>query len=529
MSKKWYIATNTENLTHFINYGLIIDKQGFTNSYLIDAMQDVPMGYIPCFAAGSLFPALKKSKEEDKNLSCCLLELDIKQIAETMSYGGLVQTDNSIGYQQRGNIDKLANAEDINCILLPAPLPLSLLGRIILQDAKTMKVIQSIYEKKHSTKTSFFKLQPNLFKEPRKQKDDKQLFDKLGSWELIQRKINYDKVFSYGGALGLLYYQTKNGKESTEIFNKFKNFVLSNEVFTNRDDESPDALRLIEPYFNYLFSNVSTESEIDIIYKLLINKLLATNSYGESCQSILSFLKNVDVSESYKIKCNKLSISLESLVEKTNEKDPKTILSLVVNDLYKDDMKFKNFTFLLTMFFIRDHVETMLKYYHADFSESHYSLLAIFFGITYGIVNIPNEIRQNYELSAWLSYKMAEYAHHIDGNSTISFKEPEKPKLIYDNFIKAKTTQDYKLQNFYEWLSIDFYKREDNQKQNLVRWEVPFKGNSENGGPITSCNRPKIFATIEVEVLESYIQQKIEEDTLFDSNKIIDAYRKLTK
>ncbi len=134
MSKKWYIATNTENLTHFIDYGLIIDEQGFTGkSYMADAMQDVPMGYIPCFAEGSLFPALEKAKQDDKNLSCCLLELDIKQIAETISCGGLVQADKSIGCQQNNSIDKLANSEDINCILLPAPLPSSFIKKVILQ------------------------------------------------------------------------------------------------------------------------------------------------------------------------------------------------------------------------------------------------------------------------------------------------------------------------------------------------------------------------------------------------------------
>ena len=525
MSKKWYIATNTENLTHFINYGLIIDKQGFANSYLIDAMHDVPMGYIPCFATGSLFPALERAKKEDKNLTCCLLELDIKQIGETMSCGGLVQADNPIAYQQQDSIRKLANSENINCILLPAPLPLSFLGKIILQDAKTMKVIQNSYEKKHSAKAGFFKSQPNLFKEPKNREDDNLQLDKLESWELEPRKINYNQVFSYGGALGLLYYQTKNGRESTEIFKKFTRLIMDNYNTTSTNNIS----NIIKPFKDYLLNSQIEKNDIDDLYKLIIDKLVNISDIGEARHFLLSALNNIDISEKYNSKCNSLAKRLEAIVEGTIELDAKSIFESIINKAYADDMEFKFITLLITMFFLRGNVETMLKYYHADFSENHYSLLAIFFGITYGIVNIPNEIRQNYELSAWLSYKMAEYAHHIYGNSIINFKEPEKPKLIYDNFIKAKTTQDYKLQNFYEWLSMDFYKREDDQKQNLVKWEVPFKGNSENGGPITSCNRPKVFSTIEVEVLESYIQQKIEEDTLFDSNKIIDAYRKLTK
>ncbi|MGP5303041.1 hypothetical protein [Psychrobacter celer] len=526
MSKKWYIATNTENLTHFINYGLIIDKQGFTNSYLIDAMQDVPMGYIPCFAASSLFPALKKAKEEDKNLTCCLLELDIKQIAETISCGGLVQADNSIAYQQQNDIHELANSEGINCILLPAPLPLSLVEKVILKDAGAMKVIQSSYEKKHSAKTSFFKLQPNLFNEPKNRKDDdQQLLDKIESWELEPRKINYNQVFSYGGALGLLYYQTKNGRESTEIFEEFTRLILDNCNTTSANG----TLKIIKPFKDYLLNSQIVGSDIDGLYKLIIDKLVTISNIGEARHFLLSTLNNIDMPEKYNSKCNSLAKRLEGIVEGTIELDAKTIFESIVNKAYADDIEFKIITLLITMFFLRGNVETMLKYYHADFSESHYSLLAIFFGITYGIVNIPNEIRQNYELSAWLSYKMAEYAHHIDGNSTINFKEPEKPKLIYDNFIKTKITRNYKLQNFYHWLSMEFYKREDGKEQNLVKWGVPLEGNIEKGGSLTSYSRPQIAATIEVEILEKYIRKKIEEDTLFDSNEITLAYKKHTK
>ncbi len=525
MSKKWYIATNTENLTHFIDYGLIIDKQGFANSYLIDAMQDIPMGYIPCFAAGSLFSALKKAKEEDEYLSCCLLELDIKQIAETMSCGGLVQADNSIGNQQQGSIHKLAHSEGINCILLPAPLPFSLIKKVLLQDIETERKLQSSYEKKFSVINGFFKEQQSLFKEPKNLKDDSQQSFDTGSWDLASRKINYNQVFSYGGALGLLYYQTKNGRKSTEIFESFSRLILDSRDTTSIDNTS----MVIKPFKDYLLNSQTIENDIDNLYKLIIDKLVGIDDIGEARHSLLRILKSVDVSENYNVKCNKLSISLESILETTNKKDPETILGIIINDLYKDDIKFKEFTFMLTMYCMRGNVETMLKYYHKDFSERYYSLLAIFFGMIYGIVRIPNKIRQNYELSTWLSYKMAEYAHGIEDDITVKFKEPAKPRLIYNDFIKTKVTRSYKLQNFYHWLSMDFYKREDGKEQNLVKWGVPLEGNIEKGGSLTSYCRPQIAATIEVEILEKYIQQKIEEDTLFDSNEITLAYKKYTK
>lgn len=527
MSKKWYIATNTENLTHFIDYGLIIDEQGFTGkSYMADAMQDVPMGYIPCFAEGSLFPALEKAKQDDKNLSCCLLELDIKQIAETISCGGLVQADKSIGCQQNNSIDKLANSEDINCILLPAPLPSSFIKKVILQDIETEIKLRNSYEKKFNVRDGFFKEQQSLFKEPKNPKDNNQQpLDKLESWDLPSRKINYNQVFSYGGALGLLYYQTKNGRESTEIFEEFTRLILDNCNTTSANG----TLKIIKPFKDYLLNSQIVGSDIDSLYKLIIDKLVTISNIGEARHFLLSTLNNIDMPEKYSSKCNSLAKRLEGIVEGTIELDAKTIFESIVNKAYADDIEFKIITLLITMFFLRDNVETMLKYYHSEFTETHYSLLAIFFGMSYGVVNIPDKIRQIDGFSNWLSYKMAEYAHGIEEGNTVKFKEPAKPGLIYQDFIKTKITRSYKLQNFYHWLSMDFYKREDGKKQNLVKWGVPLEGNIEKGGSLTSYSRPQIAATIEVEILEKYIQQKIEEDTLFDSNEITLAYKKYTK
>ena len=523
MSKKWYIATNTENLKHFIDYGLIIDKQGFTGtSYAVDAMQNVPEGYIPCFSAGSLFPALEKAKEEDENLSCCLLELDVKQIAEIMSCGGLVQANDSIIYQKKDSIRELANSEDINCILLPAPLPFSCIKNIILQDDKTKKNIQDAYGKLFSVKNISFKELLNLFKRPKNIKErPPELPNIEGKWEVEQRKIDYSKVFAYGGALGLLYYQTKNGRESTKIFKIFSDLVIETSI--NNDSES------LKPFKNYLLDTQASEDSIVNIYKLIMDKIINTTDASVARFNILSILKNVDVSERYNSKCKVLAKRLEEIIERTIEIDAKTIFESIINKAYADDVEFKTITLMITMFFLRDNVETMLKYYHSELTETHYSLLAIFFGMSYGVVKIPGEVRKIDELSTWLSYKMAEYAHNIDEGNIVEFKEPAKPGLIYDDFIKTKITRSYKLQNFYHWLSMEFYKREDGKEQNLIKWGVPLEGNIEKGGTLTSYSRPQIAATIEIEILENYIQQKIEEDTLFDSNEIILAYKKYTK
>ena len=525
MSKNWYIVTNTEDLTDFINYGLIFDEQGFTGSgSAVNMTKDIPKGYISCFSTDNLSPALEKIKIEDENLDCCLLELDIKQISSFTAYGGFIQGNNTIYSQKQGYIRDLEGLEDINCILIPAPLPFIYIKSMIVEDDNIKKKIQGAYKEKFGVKSISFKKTVSLFKIPNNkgqliESPNSELLDIGEEWEVEQREIYYNKVFAYGGALGLLYYQTKNGRKSTKIFEMFSDLMRDT-------SSSDDTLKAIKPFKNYLSSIEPFEDDVSKLYKRIIDKLLKTDKHGENCQSILNILKKSEVSENYNGKCNGLSKSLEKIIDRTTDLDPEAILNKILIT-YKDDVDFKNFAVLLTMFFLRDHIETMLKYYHTDFTETHYALLAIFFGMTYGVVNIPLEIRSNDELSIWLSYKMAEYAHNIDEGNTVEFKEPAKPLLLYGDIIKSKPAEIHIVYELYEWLNKKFRKTVNLDIVENIR-KPPKEGRIENGETI-SDGLPDIKLAIKTELLESCIQQQIKEDTLFNFNEIILAYKKYTK
>src|SRR5690554_5720954 len=81
MSKKqrWLLPTNTENLELFLSQGLMTCWKGI-NGYIEDIMCDYPAGYIPLFADDNISEAIERSTEEDKNLTTCIIELDLAQI-----------------------------------------------------------------------------------------------------------------------------------------------------------------------------------------------------------------------------------------------------------------------------------------------------------------------------------------------------------------------------------------------------------------------------------------------------------------
>lgn len=539
MSNHWYIVTNTENLIHFINYGLIIDKQGFaSSSYLTDAMKETPLGYIPCFTAECISSALTKAKIEDPNLRGCLLEIDPNQINNMQAWGGLVNAENStIDNQASVSIDTLMHANYMNCVLLPAPLPFNLIKNIIFQDKETCEPIKELfYQNFHSwpTKKSFFTIKSSLFNKSKKNTAQdsysNDLLESNHNWQPSPRHLNYQRAFSYGGALGLLYYQTKNGQETTKAFETLGALAGDDNINTGSHDRSSSSDSIIAPFMSYLAGFQSSKTGIDTLYQHLIDELILVDDHGVACELILSELKSEHVPEQYKEKCVKLSKSLERIIDRTADKDPETILQIIINELYTEDIDFKHFAFLITLFFLRDHVETLLKYHHSSFTENHYMLLALFFGLTSGYVNIPDDIKRNYNLSLWLSFKMAEYMHNFNDRAII-FKAPVKPLLLHGDLIKQKPSKNPKIHNFYEWLDKYLYPNREEIIQPLIEWKIslPKRYTVENHKYLISEGKPDVLATIDNVLLANDMQKRIQADELFSLNVMTAAYKKFTK
>ena len=578
MSKDWYIVTNTENLEHFFNFNLIIDKQGFTgNSYETDAMHNLPKGYLPCFSAKDLSYALRQSKVEDTNLISCLLRVDINQFNNIEAYGGYVESSGSVTGEKKGRVNQLTTDESVNCVLLPAPLPFSVIKNIILETREDKERVLKLYEKNFQSiaKKIPFKAQKNIFK--LKDNADSQQEELVAEqWTVESREIEYNKAFSYGGVLGLLYYQSKNGLHSTNIFNAFSDLA---QIFLNADGANQKidkGIDIYSPYLGYLINRNDPDDYIEPILNLLIPQFIKAQDHGVIRHTITN-PKVESIPESYRNKYEVLTTSIKQrVIEKIDKKGNQ--ISITIDDIftalikvsYKEDIPFKNFAAVLTMLAALGSIETIIKYYHPDFTEQHYALHAVFAGLVYGVVNLPNEIRQFYDLSTWLSYKMAQFLHS-KSDSAVEFKEPKKPLLIYGDMLKLKPSKALKTHDFYEWLVKNYYKPKkeleakilgneaqegqrllsfyewltsnnykpslENQKDIdiLVRWEraMPKNYTIENSKMITTSRPARESAVVNIDLFSDYIfylhyMNKYRNDSkhsgLFNMNELIDAY-----
>ncbi|WBA83752.1 hypothetical protein [Endozoicomonas sp. GU-1] len=526
-TNRWFIVTNTENLEFFFHCGLIVDKQGFSgNAYIADAMQNSPIGYIPCFPKTNLWDALNASKAEDDNLTECLLEIDTKQITNIFAFYRTNHLD--IGKFKPFKIEKEINGNNkaFSELLLPAPLPLSCVKKIILKDNNQQKSIKAKYELFYGKNIGkSVTIEAKLFKEiktpennlPFNQESDLAEQKNIGE-QVPHRKLNYQKTFSYGGALSLLYYQTKNGRHSTEIFKKFSK--------NNSQPEQDDNTWKLTALFH-------TEPEKwdngTNLYNQIIRLIFDQHNTGEARYSLLELLKR----ESQP----KLVAILEAINDRTHQDPPDTIFKNIIqsgND--KSDLGLTKYHLLLTMFFLRDNIETVLKYYHSNFSEEDYSLFALFFGAIGGFIKTPETIRCTHGLSMWISFKMATYMHlKTHNNLSISddtlhtlapFSEPEEPILIYDKYFKKSTT-NHKLHDFYEWFSSEIINVPDSE---FISWKQNEEYEQKKEGQFFKT-RPKTKAEVNYQHLENLIAKKTISDSndLFSFNSIIDSYKKMLR
>ena len=524
-ANRLFIVTNNENLELFFDYGLIFDRQGFSEgTYFEDAMKNRPYGYIPCFPQRNLWDALKAAKTDDDNLTECLLEIDIKQINFASSFwrSNDLEKEKYCPVEIKKHLEIDSNI--LSEVLLPAPLPLSCVKKIILKDSKRQKSIISKYESNFGSGGGKpVTIEAKLFKEPKTKESTLPLKPPNDftdptyiSGEVPPRHLNYSTAFSYGGALSLLYYQTKNGRESTRIFEFFSGISLDHGRFQHF------------LHLSALFSEKSDEDNESIqLYRKIINCIYDQGSIDETRFKVLQLLKSKnDLPPSYADDCGGLATSLTQLVERTNTDTYDAIFSKLIKYYETRESGRSKIFLLLTMFFVRDHSETMLKYYHSEFTEEDYALLAIFFGAINGFVNTPSIIRGSHDLATWASFKMAEYMHKQSQNNPAYFLEPSKPFMIYNKCFKSISTNN-KLHDFYEWFSSEIINVPDSE---FISWKQNEEYEQKKEGQFFKT-RPKTKAEVNYQHLENLIAKKTISDSndLFSFNSIIDSYKKMLR
>jgi hypothetical protein len=420
MSKidRWLFPTSTNNARMIIAQGLVSSPDGF-KKYYEDALELSP-GWIPLYKNEIQPDILKKGVSEREGLIPCIIEFDLSKMEGTVkALQDKRLVDVEIAHMDEDIVDKT----EIMYIL--APLPLFCISRILFKsnddknqfenDAKNRSNVILAGLKLQSTKVDKKLFETSSF-------NTNQSFEKLlitnsatdnsvGDLFPDCEEINYGKVYSFGGLLSSMFYFSKNGTLSNEIYHnicELKDFPESKE----------NDIKLI-----YRFFEDSKNTEIkpeEKMYSGLIDIAIKNKIFKEDVIEFLESDQWDQWGEKYKKRTCDLANKLKDF-ERMAEKTVSEHFQEVKKPLEK----------ILLMLFLREDIDALIEFNRDLFNEEEYIQFALMFGIRDKFSNVPKFIREFIGLQDYISGKMAIYAHR-QVNSQMRFNLPRRPLTIMD-------------------------------------------------------------------------------------------------
>jgi hypothetical protein len=405
MAKKsrWFIPTNLDNLRMIIAQGLISSPDGF-KKYYTDVMEYIP-GYIPIFKNKIQQNILKDVISEVDGLVPCILEIEIGMIEGVVK----VIENSSLVDIAIENVDSSSN----EVFFIQAPLPLGIISKVIFRTNAEKNVFEkdaSLYSNVplsgitlHYTKTD-----QKVF-ETKADITDLSIASIKNIDVSMSFSIDYKKIYAFGGMLINLFYFSKNGQ-------------ISNEVFMNAIDNNP-RVEGDESIILKWFAMKTSENEVSInhlLYRGLVKAAVEADDFKED---IIAFLNSLEKAHSIAQKM----IDFESASDKP------------VSEYFKEAKT--RYGKALLMLFVREDSDSLIDYELDVFDEHDYLIFAMLFGIRDKFIKVPKFIREFDGLQNFVTVKMANYAHR-SVNSSVSFKEPKIPMTIV-NMLKSNRFKEY--------------------------------------------------------------------------------------
>jgi hypothetical protein len=135
-SQTWLLATNHQNMAYTLSAAMLMGPAGFGGKHYDDPAGKCP-GWLPLFRNSVPEGALKDSISERKDLRPCIGEVGIKGLCGPVR---LIRRDGEIGSMSLpGTIDG-----DVVALLVPAPLPTTLLTRIHFSSEGDRKQFEAV-------------------------------------------------------------------------------------------------------------------------------------------------------------------------------------------------------------------------------------------------------------------------------------------------------------------------------------------------------------------------------------------------
>jgi hypothetical protein len=409
-AQTWLLATNHLNLLYMLAAGMLMGPAGFGGKHYRDPSSEVP-GLIPIFRGVSPETAIQQTVSEQKHLRACLAEIDLVGLtgpARLISHDGTVRT---------GTLPLSIDSKTA-ALLVPAPLPITLVTRLVFRSAVDRKEFQASASNFANIDLTGLNIEV-----------DEQLFSSARPmvWPLHgqpqdTKKVVVDQPLARGGAIGgivAILYQLAN--RSDLCCSAYR--VASGSGV----DGDLDAIQL-DPVLAELGPWIESggprgEAPVQArLYWGAVQALVDARRGGSTegpVDIVLGFLEG-QITE---VKGTGHQPRLERLIS-----DMRSTFGLgggTVSQLFERHKGGLSRPVLL--FCLRERCADLLEFSHPDLRDEELVLAAILFGVRDGWIGLPIESRTPKALSQFVEHRMFEVEGSERGSQLSLDPAPPRP------------------------------------------------------------------------------------------------------
>ena len=401
----WLLATNHLNIAYMLSAGMLMGPAGFEGKHYRDPGSNVP-GWLPLFRNEVPESALTESISERKDLRHCIAEVDIQQLSGKV---WLVTRDGGI----QETWLPAAIDDDIMALLVPAPLPLSLLIALHFGSEDDRRQFEATVCNDPTVDLSQVRI--GAFSQSLTGTGP-MTWPPVGD-RFVGTLLEDDRQPVWGQALGgvlaMLYHLANRSDLCNAAFRVVAGGNAKSDSVTLKLDS---ILSEFSHWLRYAETSSKARPEARLywgIAKALLDTRL-TNSTSNPIDSVIKYLGSQSATD---IAPDRRS-SLDSLIKTI--KGVHGMSAGTISDLLKKYQGLLSRPLLLLC--LRERCKDLLEFSHPDIKDEELVLAAILFGIREGgWRRLPMELRRPDALSRYVMHRMCDVEQKRRDNGKLSF------------------------------------------------------------------------------------------------------------
>ncbi|BBO91021.1 hypothetical protein [Desulfosarcina ovata] len=410
-SARWLFLTNQMNLQMMLAAGLLMSREGFGDKYYRDLLDDCP-GWIPLFPNTAPRALVDRVVAEARHLTPVAVEVDISALA------GPAKTVSVFGSPQDITLPEVqGNTAEI--LLVPAPLPLSLIKKIYFKSAadKTAFINRARSQYRNVPEAWFAKA------------SGKKWFAGQSTCTpgpIAQRETvpgSMARAQALGGTFALLFHLANRSDTGSRYY----------QWLTGTTDDSPE----VDPILTFFPAWLRREAafppdKIQVkLFWTLVNDIVSAQA-GELSrdvvlESIQREIEQLDdpARERYRESLCRLCDDLKALRGLSDD---------TLDALFQRHPR--TFSRALILFFLMNSGRELLAFAHAALAMDDVLAAAILFGAREGWIDLAVDLRHGKRFADDMALRMARACHHAAASGlTVATEAP--PALPLRTLLRA--------------------------------------------------------------------------------------------